>query len=107
VAISGNQWQSVVIHLGSERVQMEEQGAVSVEGMRGRVPTRGERGLQACLCAKWRRGEHLHAKARVRARGRRTRPAGMSMCDDGAVVSTRLVLDGARHRACEGARRSA
>ena len=53
VAISGTQWQSVAIsghHLGSERVQMKEQGAVSVEGMRGCVPTRGERGLQACLC---------------------------------------------------------
>ena len=53
VAISGNQAQSVTIsgnHLGSERVQMKEQGAVSVEGMRGCVPTRGERGLQACLC---------------------------------------------------------
>ena len=31
----------------------------------------------------------------------------MPMCQDGAVMSTRLVLDGAWYRACEGAWRSA
>ena len=47
------------------------------------------------------------ASAGARARARRARPAGMPMCQDGAVMSTRLVLDGAWYRACEGAWRSA
>jgi hypothetical protein len=115
VAISGHQWQSVVIR-GTQWHSVVLTSAPSESKWRNKVPLVSRACEGACLreasaackhayVRKWRRGEHLHARARARARERRTRPAGK--CQNGAVVSTRLVLDGARHRAGEGAWRSA
>jgi hypothetical protein len=112
VAISVHQWHSVALSSGPHQWQSVAisgnqwsfTSAPSESKWRNKVPLVSRPCAGACLreasaackhayVRSWRRGEHLHARARARARGRRTRPAGM--CQNGAVVSTRLVLDGA------------
>ena len=107
MAISGNQWQSVVLTSAPSESKWRNKVPLVSRACEGACLREASAACKHAYVRQWRRGEPLHARARARARGRRTRPAGMSMCRNGAVGSTRLVLDGARHRAGEGARRSA